>query len=82
MANREKIRGIVRGALAEAGDDDPFADSDSLFVSGRLSSLDIVNILVGLEETFGFEMHADEFDPMRFDTVDGIVELVDETGRA
>ena len=55
-----------------------FADDDSLVVSGRLSSLDIVNILVSLEETCGLVVNADEFDPIKFDTVDSIIELLGE----
>lgn len=72
-----KVRAIVAAALAEIGDDRPFGDADSLVVSGRLSSLDVVNILVSLEEAFGLEIHADEFDPIRFDTVRSIVALVE-----
>ena len=76
MSKREQVREIVARALAEAGDTDAFADGDSLMVSGRLSSLDVVNILLELEEAFGLEVGADDFDPMRFDTVDSIVELL------
>ncbi len=75
---RNEVREIIRRALAEAGDARPFADDDSLVVSGRLSSLDIVNILVLLEETCGLVVNADDFDPIKFDTVDSIVELLGE----
>jgi acyl carrier protein len=77
-ADLEKIRAIVAGALREAGDDSPFADDDSLVVTDRLSSLDVVNILLELEQAFGIEIHADEFDVMRFDTVASIRELLEE----
>ena len=70
------MREIIRRALAEVGDARPFADNDSLVVSGRLSSLDIVNLLLSLEERFGLVVDADEFDPIKFDTVDSIVELL------
>jgi acyl carrier protein len=73
---KDRIRAIVRGALDEAGDDEPAADGDSLVVSGRLASLDVVAILTALEETFAIEIHADDFDPLRFDTIDSIDELV------
>lgn len=76
MTQQERVRGIVAGALAEAGDEDPFDDGDSLVVSGRMSSLDVINVLIALEQTFGFEMHADQFDPMLFDSVDSIVALL------
>lgn len=82
MSRREQVRGIVARALAEAGDDRPFADADSLVVSGRLSSLDLVDILAALETTFGFEIDANDFDPIRFDTVDSIEELLADIARA
>ncbi|MEY2931706.1 MAG: hypothetical protein RL033_2455 [Pseudomonadota bacterium] len=81
MTSREQVRGIVARALAAAGDQRPFADADSLVVSGRVSSLDLVDILAALETTFGFEIDADDFDPIRFDSVDSIEELLAEIAR-
>jgi acyl carrier protein len=78
MTDRAHVRAIVRRALSDAGDVQPFTDSDSLVVSGRLSSLDIVNVLLALEERFGFTMDADEFDVIKFDSVDSIVALLGE----
>lgn len=72
-----EIRSIVDGALRDAGDDAPFSDDDSLVVTGRLASLDVVNILVELEQKFSIEIHADEFDVMRFDSVSSILELLE-----
>jgi len=76
MKRREQVRSIVARVLADGGDLEPFADGDSLVVSGRISSLDVVNIVTGLEEACGFELDADEFDPSYFDSVDSIVELL------
>ena len=73
---REEVRNIVARALAQTGDGQPFADGDSLVVSGRLASLDVVDILAALEATFGFEIQADDFDPIHFDSVESIVELL------
>ena len=78
-ADLEKIRGIVADALRDAGDESPFTDDDSLVVTDRLSSLDVVNILLELEQAFGVEIHADEFDVMRFDTVSSICELLEQS---
>jgi acyl carrier protein len=76
VSKKDQVREIVARALVEAGDRGAFGDGDSLMVSGRLSSLDVVNILLELEEAFGLEVGADDFDPMRFDTVDSIVEML------
>jgi acyl carrier protein len=76
--DRSHIRQIVSRALRDAGDESPFGDTDPLVVTDRLSSLDVVNILVELEQAFGVEIHADEFDVLRFDTVESIADLIDE----
>lgn len=81
-ATRSRIREILAAALAETGDDRPFTDDDSLVFSGRLSSLDVVDILTTLEADLGVEVSADEFDPSRFDSVDSVVELVGSLGGA
>ena len=76
--NLEEIRRIVAAALADAGDGQPFSDDDSLVVSGRLGSLDVVTILTSLEETFGVQIHADDFDPMQFDSVQSIQAMLEQ----
>jgi acyl carrier protein len=76
METRQAVRGIVAAALAEAGDDEEFADGDSLVVSGRLSSLDVVNMLLAIEQTLGATIAPEEFDPLHFDSVDAIVEML------
>ena len=59
-------------------DTDPVGDSDSLVLSGRLSSLDVVDVLTFLEGQFQFEMDPNEFDQAKFDTVDSIVGMLDK----
>lgn len=73
---KAELRAVVAAALAAAGDDEPFADDESLVVPGRLASMDVVAIVVALEEKFGVEIHADDFDPLRFDSVDSIAALL------
>lgn len=76
MSKLESVRKIVARTLFETGDEAPFTDDDSLLVSGRMNSLDVVNIVTALEDAFHFQMSADEFDPIRFDTITSIVELL------
>jgi len=76
VSKRERVREIVAGVLSQAGDVEPFADGDSLVVSGRMASLDVVNVLLALEAAFGFAVSADDFDVFKLDTVDSIVELL------
>jgi acyl carrier protein len=76
----ESIRRVIAAVLADAGDEAPFGDAESLVVSGRLASIDVVNIVVALEQEFGLTIQADDFDPMRFDSVETIAELLAEVG--
>ena len=82
MTAREQVRSYVQKVLKENKDDTaPFGDADSLVLSGRLSSLDVVDVLTFLEGAFNFEMDPNEFDQAKFDTVDSMVAML-ETQRA
>jgi acyl carrier protein len=75
---REQVREYLTRMLRETKDDtQPLADSDSLVLSGRLSSLDVVDVLMFLEGTFNFSMDPNEFDQAKFDSVDRIVQLIE-----
>ncbi|MEA2710467.1 MAG: hypothetical protein QOF78_3068 [Phycisphaerales bacterium] len=76
---REQVRDYVQKVLRENKEDtDPVGDGDSLVLSGRLSSLDVVDVLTFLEGQFGFAMDPNDFDQAKFDSVDSIVEMLDK----
>jgi acyl carrier protein len=78
MSARERVREYVQKVLKENKDDTaPVGDGDSLVLSGRLSSLDVVDVLTFLEGEFGFAMDPNDFDQAKFDTVDSIVGMLD-----
>lgn len=72
MDHREEIRKYLKELLLQKGDTQPFADDASLLLSGRLSSLDAVEIVVFLEEKFGVNFGEVGFDQALIDTVDAI----------
>ena len=79
MTVREQVRNYVQKVLKENKDDTaPFGDADSLVLSGRLSSLDVVDVLTFLEGAFNFEMDPNEFDQAKFDTVDSMVAMLEK----
>jgi acyl carrier protein len=79
MSANNQIRDYIAKILREtSGDNDPVTDSDSLVLSGRLSSVDVVDVLSYLESHFNFSMDPRRFDPAKFDTVDSIVAMLDE----
>ena len=72
---REAVRQSVQQILKNKNDTDPFTDSDSLIFSGRLQSVDVLDIVVFLEERFGIDF-SEGFDRARLDSVDEIMALV------
>ncbi|MFN7090922.1 MAG: phosphopantetheine-binding protein [Allorhizobium sp.] len=73
------IRARVQGLLEERGDRQPLLDTDSLFFSGRLDSLAATHLMMLLEETFGIDLAAADFDVTRLDSLAEIEAFVSET---
>jgi acyl carrier protein len=74
MTNRRlQIREFIAGCLLERGDEEALADSESLFLSGRLDSLSVTRLVVFLEEAFGVDFGTHAFDVTLLDSVDQIV---------
>jgi FkbH-like protein len=76
-----QVRTMLTRLLATAGSDVGFSDDDSLVTSGRLSSLNVVDLAVQLETAFGVDVAVDGFDPARLDSVRAIVDLVSQQNR-
>jgi acyl carrier protein len=76
MDHREEIRTYLKSLLVQKGDAKPFADETSLLLSGRLSSVDAVEIVVFLEEKFHVDFAEVGFDQALIDSVDAIDSLV------
>ena len=53
MDHREELRKYLKDLLSQKGDKQPFSDDASLLLSGRLASVDAIEIVVFLEEKFG-----------------------------
>jgi acyl carrier protein len=76
MDHREVIRNYLKELLLQKGDQQPFADNASLLLSGRLASVDAVEIVVFLEEKFGVNFSDVGFDQTLIDSVDAISSLI------
>ena len=79
MNPADKIRNFIQTLLARRRDKRPFDDSSSLILSGRLSSVEAVEIAVFLEENFGVDFAEIGFDQAKIDTVDLILSLAGQT---
>lgn len=82
MDRRSAIRKFLRDLLAAKGDHRPFSDDASLILSGRMQSIEAVEVAVFLEQTFGMDFAEMGFDQERLDTVDLIMELVEQSSKA
>jgi acyl carrier protein len=76
MDHREKIRAYLKQLLLQKGDTASFADDASLLLSGRLASVDAVEIVVFLEEEFHVDLAEVGFDEALIDSVDAIDSLI------
>lgn len=79
---RQDLRAFLTQALSTHGDHAPFADDESLFLSGRIDSFTMMNLVVHLESTYGIDFGALDFDVTLVDTVDAMADLVQTRGRA
>lgn len=77
---RADLRTFLAQALSSHGDPAPFADNESLFLSGRIDSFTMMNLVVHLESTYGLDFGAIDFDVSLVDSVDAIAALVQAHG--
>jgi acyl carrier protein len=75
MTERDEIRSFVANLLRQKGDRAPLADSDSLILTGRLESIDAIEIVTFLENRFSLDFANIGFDQNLNDSVDLIVAL-------
>jgi acyl carrier protein len=75
MDRKGEIREFVHELLMSKGDARPFTDEDSLLLSGRLQSIDVVQLILLLEEKFGIDFGEIRFDWEKFDSIDTIYAL-------
>jgi acyl carrier protein len=77
MNTRAEIRNFLEEILNDKGDSSGFTDQQLLVTEGRLTSLDVMMIVVFLEENYGIDFSDRPFDQNEFDSVDSITALVD-----
>jgi acyl carrier protein len=75
---RKKLREFIEDCLQEHNDMDGLADDESLFISGRLSSLSMTRLVVYLEETFGIDFAQAGFDIEQIDSIAEIESFIGE----
>jgi acyl carrier protein len=74
---RSQMRNYVTQRLRMRGDLAPLNDEDLLFTSGRLDSLDAVEIIMSIETDYGINFSEINFDLTLLDSITAIVDLID-----
>lgn len=77
MIDPDAVRELVRSLLRQKDDAGPFTDSDSLVLSGRLDSIDILQVVVFLEGRYGIDFAEQGFDQEDFDSIARILTLIE-----
>jgi acyl carrier protein len=78
MNVRSQMRNYVMQRLRMKGDGAPLDDEDLLFSSGRLDSLDAVEIVMCMETEYGINFSEINFDLTLLDSIAAITTLVDQ----
>ena len=77
---RDQIRAQIRGMILEhflpGAGEDALADDVSLERSHVVDSVSVLELIVFIEETYGFAVDNEDAIPENFDTVNAIVEYV------
>ena len=80
MDGKAEIRSFVQELLNARDDRRPLADDDSLLMSGRLQSIDTVEVVLFLEERFSIDFAEIGFDRDQLDSIDAIYQLAQTAG--
>jgi acyl carrier protein len=74
-----EVREFLGKLLLAKGDRQPFTDTTSFFLSGRLASVEAVELVVLLENKFGLDFADTGIDESQIDTIEAIQSLVQTT---
>ena len=74
---KQKIREYFLEIFKQQSDGQSLADNDSLFVSGRLDSFSMMMFVMYLENEFGIDFAAIDFDVHLIDSLNEIELLID-----
>jgi len=75
MDDRLVVQKFIQDLLQKKSDTRKFCDTDLLFTSGRLSSADVLDVVLLLEEKYALDF-SDGFDRDQIDSVENILELI------
>jgi len=78
----EPVARLLAEKLEDRGDMRPLGDADSLFLSGRLDSMTVVEVMMLLEAEYAIDLADADFDIGKVDTLGDLKALVARSGQA
>ena len=76
MEKKQKLTKFLTALLSNKGDNEPIDDNDSLLLSGRIDSLDVLEIITFLENEFNYDVSELMFDQNDFNSISSILKLL------
>ena len=77
-ASRAQLTAFLRETLDRLGDSGELTDDGSLFLSGRLDSVAMLNVIMHLEDQFSLNFAEIDFDVELIDSINNMVRLIDQ----
>ena len=77
IALKDQVITFLKETLARHGDLSEVQDNESLFLSGRLDSLSMLNLIMLLENNFSMNFAEIDFEVDLVDSIDSIICLID-----
>ena len=78
----QRLRSYLQQLLTQAMDTQEFSDTDSLFLSGRIDSFSLMQLVMHLEENYQIDFSNVHFEAPLLDTVVDIAAFIAEHSRA
>lgn len=75
---RQRLRPYVQQLLSQNMDTQAFSDTDSLFLSGRIDSFSLMQLVMHLEENFQIDFSSVHFEAPLLDSVADIAAFITE----
>ncbi len=76
MDIREQIKSYIAETFLFSDDGFEFSDDDSFLDEGIVDSMGVLEIIMFLEETFGFSVEDEEIKPENFDSVNNLYSYI------
>ena len=78
----QSLRPYLQQLLTQNMDTQEFSDTDSLFLSGRIDSFSLMQLVMHLEENYQIDFSSVHFEAPLLDTVADIAAFIQEHSRA